>query len=419
MDADTLDHVERDLRKQNGQVDKHVSSLKGKFSKLRKKETELGEVQRKVGDAQSWEVRQREARLRELERAKAEIQAEREQIVLLGEQAEKMRVSIQDLEGLLKSLKAERLELEEKYRHPSLEDVVLREAENFGPVSHLLANRTVEAVIPRLKAGLEGAGSMRAKVKRGSTLPRLLSSLCVYLLALSLFFVVYKFIRNMYRIMTLSRMLFTMDMAYVFIWCLVCFCYASILSDPLSALSQRNDALSVLLQLVLMTGLFGNVMFRCLFLSTCFGFVAFSELLCTVFVAQLYYREVWVPVLTDGTVKSTIWSYFLFLITNGTLAIYRARSVAKAMDKVQEDYDNEIMFLKNTRDWMKVGFGKVWQYCEEALTSGVDEKDLHESLLGFDSKERKPDREFLSDWEGRITPPQVLTRGIPGVGVKI
>lgn len=370
MSIETLLHVENDLRQQNALVDKRVASLNGRFAKLRAQQQALEKTNKKVGAAKDWEVRQRESRAREYARAVAATESKRHQIGVLARKGEALRREISTLEAKMKSLDREKRILEARYSHPSLREAVLNEAEKMGPVPQHLVQKAIDNMVPELQEGLREARIVHRRLERSSHIVSLLTSLCVYMLGLSVLCLCYRSVRIMQTMLTLPRMLFTIDMAFVILWGLTMLCYGTILEDPLQVMAIRHNALSVVIQLLMMFSLIGNVMLRCLLFTSSADIWSFVELFWSVLLAQHYYQAVWVPFLLDQGFKSTALSYVGYLIVSGSLAIYRARSIARLSCRWRREHELSAGKFKSTGDWLRQKLEDAVQYCEDMLTTG-------------------------------------------------
>eukprot|EP00178_Gracilaria_changii_P002023 TRINITY_DN1299_c0_g1_i2.p1 TRINITY_DN1299_c0_g1~~TRINITY_DN1299_c0_g1_i2.p1 ORF type:complete len:417 (+),score=53.85 TRINITY_DN1299_c0_g1_i2:757-2007(+) len=374
MSLDELLHTERDLRQQNAAVDKHVVSLKGRVEKLRLKQETLENQKRKVGEAKSWETRQKESHIKELQRAKAEMEAKRQQIILLTRHAEKLRARIHEMQDKYKSLNQKRLQLQEKYLHPSLRELVVTEAARGGPISEHLVNKTMDEIIPEIENGLRGLHRVENQLHHASPIAGVFTLFCIYALAVSLVVTCVRYITIAQRIMTLRRMLFMADMSTLVIWFLICVCYAAILTDPLEAMAREHGSVTMVVQILIMAGLIGNVVLKCLALCSNVGTQGFTELVVVVFVAQHYYQAVWVPIVLDEGVNANLWSYLGYASINGSLAVYRARSLSGAMQTAQAEFCGATAG-KWENSWLKTRIEKGLQYLEDLFTLGIPSED--------------------------------------------
>lgn len=401
MDTETLLHVESDLRKQNAAVDKHVASMHGRMDKLRFKQQELEKEYKKLDAAKGWEVGQKESRAKELEHARAEMESKRLQTQLLAEQGAKLRRDIGELERKMNFLRTEERVLKEKYSRPSLAEVVMNEAEKMGSVPQHLANKTVENILPELQIGLKEAGVFHQQIERMSSTSTLFVSICVYILGISLLCLTYRCVQSLQKMITLPRMLFTIDMAFVVMWSLIILCFGSILRDPLEVMASNHITLSIIIQILIMASLVGNVLMRCLLVSAKPKTWSFVELFWTVFTSQHYYQAVWVPFLLDQDMKSNFASYSGYLFVHCTLGIYRARSIGKGqLLRRPEGFEmEEGSFLNQTRG-LRHKTEKVMQYLEDLLTTGctVSSNDF-DALSDDDNVDES--LSFRRKWENR------------------
>lgn len=371
MTIEALLHIENDLRRQNSIVDKRVGSISGLMAKLRTEQLELEAKYKKVGTAKNWETRQREAKAKELERSKAELEAKRIQIKLLSEKGEELRKDISEIENKMTSLNQEDRALEREYQHPSLRSIVMNEAERMGPIEQQIVNKTVRSVFPQLSLGLQEAEAIHYKLERTSGIVSFFTSFCVYVLGVSLLCVTYRCVRNVQRVLTLPRLLVTVDMAFMAMWGLVLFCYGIIQRDPLWVMACKHATLSVCIQITVMASLIGNVLLRCLMLSVKFSKCSMFELFWVVFVTQHYYQAVWIPFLLDKQFKMTHGTYFGYFVVHAGLAIYRARRIGRSGEMNVKECEHDGGKLQEHGQWIRRKAASTLQYCEDLLTTGM------------------------------------------------
>lgn len=379
MNIDDLLHVEHDLRDQNARVDKHIASLHGRLDKLRHQQVRLESTQKKVGAARDFEVRQRRAREKDLQRAKAEVEAKKNQIILLSQQTEKLRQNIHDLSGAVLQLNRDKHRLEQEYARPSLQSAFLHDAHRIGPVTEHVANKTVEIIFPELRLGFEEADHARRLLQRAPTFTSLFTTFIVYAMSVGLIWFCYRAVCTVCQRLTMPRMLFTADIAFTAVWFIVCFCYAVIIGDPFQHLASSHTGLSLVLQLVLLAALLANVALRCFSLSATLCLPSIFELLCVIFIAQHYYQNVWRQIVFDDQVSTDFCAYFMYLAINGGLAIYRARAMGRPVDKLRVEFDEVDGFIK-CKEWLYSKLSNLWHKCEDWLTNGVVDYDDVESI---------------------------------------
>lgn len=371
MSIEALLHVENDLRQQNAVVDKRVASIHGRMAKLRTSQFKLEAKYKKVGTAKNWETRQKEAKVRELERAKAELEAKRMQIKLLSEKGEELRNDIKEIEDKMTSLNREGRTLEREYEHPSLKSIVMYEAERMGPIEQQIVNKTVESLFPPLRLGLQEVEAIHYKLEHTSRIISLFTSLCVYVLGISLLCVTYRCVKNVHRVLTLPKLLVTVDMAFVAVWVLVVLCYGIIQWDPLWVMAYKHATLSVCIQITMMASLIGNVLLRCLMVSVKFSKSSMFELFWVVLVTQHYYQAVWVPFLLDKQFKTTHVTYFGYFVVHAGLAVYRARTIGRPGEMSVKECEHDGGKLKERGQWIRRKVESTLQYCEDLLTTGL------------------------------------------------
>lgn len=380
MTIDDLLHIEHDLRDQNSRVDKHIASLHGRLEKLRQKQDSLEKMQKKVGAARDYEVRQRRAREKDLERAHAELESKKNQVKQLAEEAEKLRMRIREMSETVLNLSHEKHRLEAEYSHPSLQDALLHDAQRAGPVPQHVANKTMEVLFPELRVGLEEAAHIHYILQKGPPIAAILTSFVVYVFAVSLLWMGYRSVRTVARRITLGRALFTVDITFAFIWMIVDMCYLLISGDPFEAIAKRQKGLSLIIQMILVSGLLCNVLLRCVFISGCLMKCnSIIELICVIFVAQHYYQGVWAPILFDEAVTNNTFSYFLYALINGGLAVHRARAMSRPVEKLRTEFE-EVDGMIRSGEWLRSKMERTFRICEDWLTSGALECEDEESL---------------------------------------
>lgn len=379
MTIDDLLHVEHDLRDQNARVDKHIASLHGRLDKLRQQQERLESTQRKVGAARDFEVRQRRAREKDLQRAKAEVQAKKNQVLLLSQQTDKLRERIHELTGTILKLNRGKHRLEQEYARPSLQSAFLHDAHRIGPVTEHVANKTVEVIFPELRFGLEEVDHARRLLQRAPTVTSLFTSFIVYAMSVGLIWLCYRGVCNVCMRLTMARMLFSTDIGFTAIWFLVCFCYAIIVGDPFQHIASTHVGLSLVLQLVLLASLVANVALRCFNLSARICFPSVAELVFVIFVAQHYYQNVWKQIVFDEQVTTDFCGYFLYFTINGGLAVHRARAMGRPVNKLRVEFDEVDGFVRGS-EWFYSKLSGIWHKCEDWLTKGVVDYDDVESI---------------------------------------
>lgn len=379
MSIDDLLHVEHDLRGQNGRIDKHVASLHGRLRKLRDKHNKLEETEKKVGSARDFEVRQRKARELDVERANAEIETKKQQIALLNQETTKLRENIHDLSEKVNSLNEEKHHLEDLYMHPSLEEALLNDAERLGPIPQRIANKTVRNIFPELEIGLVEAEQARQIMQQRPTVANIFTSFVVYLLAVLLIWLAYCGVRNVGRRLTMTKMLFSVDMAFVALWSLVAITNVLVGNDPFQTMTASHSGFSLIVQVLMMGCLFMNIVFRCLYLANSMTVSSFMELMCVIIVAQHYYQCVWIPILLDENVRTVFWSYIGYMLINGWLAVHRARSLGRPISKLRTEFE-EVDGIVKSGEWLKSKMERTIRYCEDWLTTAADGSDDDEAL---------------------------------------
>lgn len=358
MNMKSLAHLESELRTQNADVDREITSLQGRLHELQNTHFKLEKEKNKVDNARAWEARQKDARSKELLSAKEELESKRSQLIVLTNKALTTRESIQELDAKLKSLRKEDKVLEDRYSDPNLLDILSEEAEALGPISEELLNRTVEAVGPDIGHGIQILSEYRRRLLDSSGIIGIVISFLFYVLIVSMCWVGYQNYLHIGRKMTLSRTMFILDMVLVLHWCICMILFWILGQDALNTWNTKHADVVVVIEILLLGLLCGNVILRCFGVSRYLSISSISELGAVVLIIQHYYQTVWVPVLLQEESKSTIWSYFAYMLLNGTLGIYRARTLNYPEEKT-ENVSTDIQSLQLFCSWVLSQLNKI------------------------------------------------------------
>lgn len=370
MDAESLLHVETDLRDQNKAIDKRISSLRGRIDNLHMEQRAAENAYKKVEAARDWESRQKVNRVKELEGAKGVMETKRMQMREISEHATKLRTDIHELEAKLASINRANRDVKERYSRPLFQDVISNKAWQLGPVPQHLLNKTVLSVLPELSLGVKEARHLQARLDATSGVMSVLSTLVMYSFVLCMVAIIYRGMRGLRTMMTLPRVLFTVDMSLAGVWAVVLLWYCMLFRDPLQLLAVRHEAVSVVLQSSLMASHFANVMLRCLNLSATLTIFALGELFVVVFIAQHYYQTVWVRSLLDQAMLATFYSYFSYIAASLYLAVSRARRLSKPMPTSATNPTLSAP-AQAPRTSLKARLEAGLRACEDILTAGM------------------------------------------------
>ena len=358
MNMTSLGHLESELRTQNTDIDKEISSLQGRLHKLQKTHFQLEKEKNKVDNARAWESRQKDAREKELISAKEVLESKRSQLISFTKKALTTRESIHELDAKLKSLRDEDKLLEDRYSDPKLLDIISEEAEALGPIPEELFNKTVEALGPDIGHGIQRLGDYRRKIRESSGINGIIISFLLYVMVISICWAGYQNYLQIGRKLTLSRMMFILDMGLVLYWCICAIFFGMLGRDALSSLNTKYADVVVVIEILLLGLLCGNVILRCFGVSRYLSVSSISELGVVVLIVQHYYQTVWVPILLKEEPKSTIWSYFAYMLLNGTLGIYRARMM-KYSEERTENMSMDIRYLQLFCSWVLSQLNKI------------------------------------------------------------
>lgn len=348
-------------------MDKHIASLNGKLEKLKRQEHLLEKTQKRMEHAKDWESRQKTEREKNLERTRAELETREGQARTLKAEANRLRDEIQQLQHTLRVLNEENATLDHEERDPSLTAILLHKATRMGSVSQHIFNKTMEHIVPELEYGLHEVLAAQEMLPKDSSAMSLLTSLCIYLLALLVLYMTFTVLRSINKLFTITRILFTVDMAFAMAWFCSAFFFLVLSDDPFGVMSKRHGGLAVIVQVVLLGALVGNVILRCVPLSLQPGKFHLIELFCVLLVTQHYYQSVWRPCMLDENLSTGIGTYFMYMTMSAGLAVYRARSVEGEIEDVQDFHvGGSLGFLKKG-SWFRLKFEQTLRYCQSLM----------------------------------------------------
>ena len=372
MNLEELLRAEKSLHAHNGFVDKRVASLKGRLSKSRKRRIELQKESKRLDSALNWELAKAQSKEQEIDLVKREMEAKKEQVAMLSTHATEQREAIQSMQEKLHLVVTEKESLEEKYLHPDLKELLERDAEYFGPISHHILNKTEKDLLPEVKMVLSSARSIHEKLTSVSTFGSLLITLVLYAAIIFLFYGTYRSTSVLRKRLTMDRTLFTVDMVFSGVWFFVFLVFSFTGEDPIQTLDANHGGLSLLFQLMVMLGLFGNVLLRCIMLTVTMRRSCFFELIGTIFLGQHYYQNVWIPSLLEEPVKSSTASYFQYFLVSMSVAIYHVRLDAK-YSQVTPDWGRSTWKGSKRFKWPTPS--GIWSFVDDIFSPGASHED--------------------------------------------
>lgn len=399
MDIETLLHVESDLRQQNSAADKHVASLHGRLDKLRIQQQKLERKFQKVNSARDWETKQKEARTKLLERARADMESKRMQAGLLGRQAEKLRDNLAELDRKVKYLHSEEEVLKGKFSRPSFEQVLMNEAERVSVVTQQLANKTVQNIFPDLQFGMQEADFVRQQIHSLSGPSSVLVVMFLYVIGISILVFALRCLQALHHSITLPRLLLSTDVVFVIWWFFVLMAATIIEDGPLRLITSTHIGFSMFILIVLMAAMIGNVFLRCVLVCYELSAWSFGELFCTIFVAQHFYQIIWTPFLMDQSTSPTLGTYFFYVLIHASLTVRRARSIKK-MPSIDKKSFAAHPNKGRDCDWLKNKMAKAYQRVEDFFTYGWN-CDESEGGSFVDDDISDDDFSFRRKWERR------------------
>lgn len=400
MDIETLLHVENDLRQQNEAADKHVASLHGHLDQLHFQEKKLEGNFKKVDNARNWETKQKDARAKKLARAKADLESKRIQAKLLSTQAERLKENLVELERKVKSLHSEEQVLKGRLSHPSFEQVLMNEAERMGSVSQQLASKAIDNIIPELQLGWEEAEVLQKNMENLSGPSSVLVVLVFYGIGISVLLLSFRCLQTVHHRITLPRVLFTTDVAFVALWLFILLSAMVVEGGPIRLVASHHVGISIFVLAGLMMTMIGNVFLRCVLICVDLKAWSFAELFCAIFVTQHFYQAIWTPFLLDQNTAPNMSTYFLYVLIHSTLAVQRARSIHRMPSVDKKSHAVQQDKVQGHSDWLKKRMTEVYQQVEDFFTSGWN-CDRSESGSFYDGGYSDDEFSFRRKWEKR------------------
>lgn len=327
MDTESLLHVEGDLRQQNKVVDKHIASLHGRIEQARAKQHDLEIAFKKLESGRDWESRQKLNKEAELSLAKAEMQTKRDQMASISAHADEVRKQIRALENKMMSIKTARDDVEARYANPTILDVVDGKLHHLGPTSHAVLNKTLHTLLfPGLSSGVASVGRLRQHMRGSTQHVAIASTLTIYSF---LIFLVWLLVRGYRRVtgrLTLSRMLFSADMAFSAFWIFVGAWSVALTDDPIAIMRRHNEAMLLAAQWIIAFASVWYIFIRCVSFAATMDVKEGFELVSCLFIIQHYYQSAWVPSFSDADTYVGGQVFFLYAGGHLILAARRARS---------------------------------------------------------------------------------------------
>lgn len=327
MDTESLLHVEGDLRQQNKVVDKHIASLHGRIELAGEKQRVLEKAFKKLESGRDWESRQKLNKEKELSLAKAEMQTKRDQMATISAHADEIRKQIRALENKMVSIKGAGEDIEARYANPTILDVVDGQLDHLGPTSHTVLNKTLHTLLfPGFSSGAASVDRLRQHMRGSTQHVAIASTLTIYSFLVFLVWLIVRGYRRLTGRLTLSRMLFTADLAFCAFWTFVGVWSLALMEDPIAIMRRHNEAMLIASQWIIAFAIVWYIFIRCVsFAATMHGKEGF-ELFSSLFIIQHYYQSVWVPSFSEADTYVGGQVFFLYAGGHLVLAARRARS---------------------------------------------------------------------------------------------
>jgi hypothetical protein len=328
MNLERLLHVETDLRQQNEQIDKNIAALRRQGAQLGVQRESAEKDYLKLVSGRAWEARQKLNKDKELLEATADLKAKQDQIAKINEHAEILRKEIRVYEQKLEELQANKTLADETYSNPSIVDVVEATVQELGPVPQRILNKTIVALLyPTVLTGVQHAQSIQNKIRDSSRQEAMASTFAIYAFTLLLIMLVYRGYRRISGKLSLPRVVFAMDLCIAAFWAFVVVCYAGLFEDPLTLMRTHYEPTFICMQVLLGLCYICLIFMRCVILAVSLQAGEGWEVLCSLFVVQDFYQNIWKPSLTDAVMGVGASTYCWYVLTHLFLAARRARQM--------------------------------------------------------------------------------------------
>lgn len=345
MDTESLLHVEGDLRQQNKVVDKHIASLHGRIEQAREKQHALEIAFKKLESGRDWESRQKMNKEAELNLAEAEMQTKRDQMASISAHADEVRKQIRTLENKMISIKTARDDMEARYANPTIVDVVDGKLHHLGPTSHAVFNKTLHTLLfPGLSSGVASVGRLRQHMRGSTQHVAIASTLTIYSFLVFLVWLIVRGYRRITGRLTLSRMLFTADMAFSAFWTFVGAWSLALMDDPIAIMRRHNEAMLLAAQWIIAFVTAWYIFIRCVSFAATMDGREGLELVSCLFIIQHYYQSAWVPSFSDEETYVGGQVFFLYAAGHLILAARRARSQVLSKRKARDTLKGSALF---------------------------------------------------------------------------
>lgn len=327
MDIESLLHVERDLRGQNMLVQKHLADLYQRQAQMINKQQSMEKAYKKLKSGRDWEKRQTAKRQKELGIAMAHMQTRKEQVETMNAHADSVRREIHEMEQKLKSLRAENMEVQARYAHPTMIDILDAKIQFWGPTPHRILDKTLQTlVLPLLSSGSDRAMQFRWRVQRTSQFSPFIATLAIYIFSLYILHAAYCRYTRAKSTLTLFRVLFLADLWISAFWFLVALCDILLVADPFDVARAKFERFLVAFQLITAAIFAVYVGLRCMSTVSTLDGVECIELIAYICVLQHYAQNTWTPSLTDEPLLTSVTAYLVYGCTHLCFAARRART---------------------------------------------------------------------------------------------
>lgn len=328
MSSAELAMLEKELRSQVDQHNNELESMRLETERLKKEQKVVDEEAAKlVGDKQ-YELQEKAKREKELEAAKQDVLEKQESISKMSSEVANLKEHIGELDKRLEVLRKDKDTTENRFKHPSLTDVLEARSQGMSNVTKNVYQKTLQEVVPMVSEMTGSIRDMRKKVSRTSKFLEVFVSLVIYAFIIAAIIAIYTIYNKVKGKLTIGRLLFLGDAFCGCFWTVMLICFMILFEDPLYTMKQRLPALFFVFQLVACFSYVNFVLLRVLVLASKMTLGALGETLAVVVVGHHYYVRVWQPSMLDRPFRGTFFYYFCYAWLFAAFAYNRVQEFA-------------------------------------------------------------------------------------------
>ena len=335
----------------------------------------------------------------------------------LGAQINELKEKITDTGRAFERLTQEKRNLEKKLANPSLVDIMDAKVSQFGRIPHEVLNKTMRTLLLPISSGPARADVLYRHMYGPTQQVALASSITIYLTIVGLVFVLYRGYRRCSESLTITRILFSVDMCFSVVWFLVALWSIALLEDPLVVMRHHNEALMVAVQLLVGCAFLWYLLVRCLSIATTLSSRECFEMVLSLFIIHDYFDRGWAPSIRDEMTSIGPGTYLMYGIGHLVLAARRAR---RQVLECPVPCSSKCPKCQACREFASDENGMWWclsqMKCLAAYVEDYCFGTSHRNLMRLDAQQQSSRRKRSSRSRPRISgdvrPPNSLRSGL-------